>query len=79
MSAQDNGGPAFPVPYSNEADGPTQMPSTGMSLRDCFAVHALPAVIVQCAHDSMHGMERADYFAGRAYELADAMLKARQA
>ena len=37
---KDNGGPAFPVQYSNEADGPTVMPSDGMSLRDYFAVHA---------------------------------------
>lgn len=37
MSTINDGGPAFPVAYSNEADGPTVMPSKGMSLRDHFA------------------------------------------
>ena len=34
----DHGGPAFPVRYSNEADGPTVMPSEGMSLRQYAAI-----------------------------------------
>ena len=33
----ETGGPAFPVQYSNEADGPTVMPHMGMTLRDYFA------------------------------------------
>ena len=38
----ETGGPAFPVQYSNEADGPTVMPHVGMTLRDYFAAKALP-------------------------------------
>ena len=33
-----NGGPAFPVQYSNEADGPTVMPHVGMTLRQYAAI-----------------------------------------
>ena len=32
------GGPAFPTQYSNESDGPTVMPSEGMTLREYAAI-----------------------------------------
>jgi len=50
----------------------------GMSLRDYFAAKAIPAIIEVCRGDTMDGMQQADYFAGRAYEIADAMIRARQ-
>ena len=43
--AKHDGGPAFPVPYSNEADGPMVMPTTGMTLRDYFAAKALQGLL----------------------------------
>ena len=49
----------------------------GMTLRDYFAGQAVAQIIATCANDTTHGMSKADYFAGRAYEIADAMLKAR--
>jgi hypothetical protein len=76
MSAAINdGGPAFPVGYSNEADGPTVMPSKGMSLRDHFAGLAMQGLLAQSlgtagGSDPMLG-------ATYAYAMADEMLKAR--
>jgi hypothetical protein len=52
---------------------------TGASLRDYFAAKALPAVIEKCSGDTLReGEDRTDFFARVSYELADAMLKARQ-
>ena len=48
-----------------------------MELRDYFAGQAISQIIATCANDTTHGMTEADYFAFRAYEIADAMLKAR--
>ena len=69
----DDGGPAYPVP------GPTELPSngiitnaySGMTLRDRFAIAALPALIKR---DGL----RAPGYAKWAYEMADAMLAARK-
>ena len=48
-----------------------------IDLRDYFAAQAVSQIIATCANDTTHGMSKADYFAGRAYEIADAMLAAR--
>ena len=48
-----------------------------IDLRDYFAGQAVSQIIATCANDTTYGMSKADYFAGRAYEIADAMLKAR--
>ena len=72
---KDNGGPAFPVQYSNEADGPTVMPSEGMSLRDYFAAMSLQGMLAN-QHPYQASDER--MFARDAYVLADAMLEARK-
>ncbi|MGX9694439.1 hypothetical protein ACTJNK_29150 [Achromobacter anxifer] len=77
MSTDKNGGPAFPVPLHPGQSYQGHAPCDGMTLRDYFAAKALPAVVQVCGGDTMHGMRQADYFAGRAYELADAMLTAR--
>jgi hypothetical protein len=81
--AGKDGGPAFPVGYSNEADGPTVMPSKGMSLRDHFAIQALPAVYADAMKEAREGsglFQHDDWRYGLAldaYDMADAMLKAR--
>lgn len=55
-----------------------QMQEAGATLRDEFAMRALPSVVLMCSGDS--GVtNKVAYFAQRAYELADAMLKARGA
>lgn len=68
MSNIENGGPAFPTDWY-PTDG---KPFQGMTLRDYFAAQALPACIQFCER------ERWNWAADRAYEIADAMLKARQ-
>ena len=65
-----NGGPVFPSEIGTI--------SKGMTLREYFAGQAISQIIATCANDTTHGMTKADYFAGRAYEIADAMLKARE-
>lgn len=76
-----NGGPAFPCDQiiARDANGHMQgveVSGPGMTLREYFAGQAISQIIATCANDSTHGMTRADYFAGCAYEIADAMLKA---
>ena len=68
----ETGGPAFPVQYSNEADGPTVMPHVGMTLRDYFAAKAMQGFL------AAEYAYRPDGWAKEAYEMADAMLKARE-
>ena len=79
----ETGGPAFPVQYSNEADGPTVMPHVGMTLRDYFAAKAMQTLIA-CAWDRSGDTNHIIDDDGRvslhlrSYEHADAMLKARE-
>ena len=73
MTAKNDGGPAFPV-YDDHGQ---YVNGGGMTLRDYFAGQAISQIIATCANDTTHGMTEADYFACRAYEIADAMLKAR--
>lgn len=52
----------------------------GMSLRDHFAAQAIPAIIERCGADHRMPHETiTDYFARKAYEVADAMIIARKA
>ena len=82
----NDGGSAFPVIPPNEmyddrnfnASG-YPYPEAGMSLRDWFAGQAIGAVILQCARDttvSLNGRSPEQYFAEKAFGIADAMLKA---
>jgi len=67
-----NNPPAFP---------PMHDPNThefGMTLRDYFAAKAMQAVITGYATQNKVD-SYSDYWAGFAYEMADAMLKAREA
>jgi hypothetical protein len=65
---------AFPRPFS----GTTQYAQDGMTLRDYFAAKAMQAVITGYATQNKVD-SYSDYWAGFAYEMADAMLKAREA
>lgn len=68
----NTGGPAFPVP-SLVHNGHI---SHGMTLRDYFAAKAMQAMLLnQPPHDTD---EPYSAYASDAYEIADAMLKARE-
>lgn len=88
---QNNGGPAFPVDAKVGANGEALEYQTGaftsqfpgMTLRDYFAAKALPCAYMAW-NEGYFGMnedvsEAAKEMAGCAYQLADAMLKAREA
>jgi hypothetical protein len=65
MNIQNDGGPAFPTPAGIQHND-------GMTLRDYFAAAAL--------EKASRGSDRnADEIAKRAFYIADAMLKAREA
>ena len=70
---KNDGGPAFP--QTNDSwvgtDGNTAVPE-GMSLRDWFAGHAVSPMLIQA-----YGNTPA-ILAGKAYQLADAMLQERE-
>ena len=67
-----NNPPAFPIGSGDMRD------PTGMTLRDYFAAKAMQAVITGSATQNKVD-SYSDYWAGFAYEMADAMLKAREA
>jgi hypothetical protein len=71
MSKINDGGPAFPAePHA----------MAGMTLLDYFAAKALPAIFSDyCSAARETGFDHGwrDYIAANAYEMADAMLKAR--
>ena len=62
-----NNPPAFPIGL--EAFGEDK---TGMTLRDYFAAKAMQAII------SSHDNTTLDFVSGKAYQYADAMLRARE-
>jgi hypothetical protein len=68
----DDGGPAFP---RTGADGHTS-PQSGMSLRDYFAAYAMNGICSSRSHSDLNGHAIAS--ARVAYNIADAMLKARK-
>ncbi len=75
MSNTNTGGPAFPGPYVNDKGGLEAIwKQGGMTLRDYFAAKAMQG-------DVVGGVHRDDFevTAIRAYRMADAMLKAREA
>lgn len=88
MSAVNNGGPAFPVPYHplQEWENPT-----GMALRDYFAAKAMESIIAKLgpyADDELapatppglkEDAPNIDQVSQYAYAQADAMLRARDA
>lgn len=71
MTTKDNGGPAFPPTPSTE-----MFTSNGMSLRDYFAAKAMQGLIAQSDGTALGS--KVEIGAKYAYEMADAMLKARE-
>ena len=70
MSNTNTGGPAFPTPRYERGD----MYSLGMTLRDYFAAKWMQAYVANPATADITENELAQF----AYEIADAMLKARE-
>jgi hypothetical protein len=70
----NTGGPAFPVPGLHENSD-----YDGMTLRDYFAAKAMQGLITSRHTDYENGWYDEDMVAKNAYEMAGAMLKARQA
>ena len=71
---KDNGGMAFPRPYSLMLDGVQIWPSDGMSLRDYFAAKAMQGEVASGRYIEVSYDNIATY----AYKQADAMIAARE-
>lgn len=75
---QETGGPAFPE-LGNIGNNSDWQSESGMTLRDYFAAKAMAAYIstagAPCIVGGLDGAE--DELAKQAYEMADAMLRAR--
>jgi len=74
MTQINTGGPAYPVvaEYMEHCE-------SGMTLRDYFAGQAVGEVISFCANDTrIKGESAPEAFARKAYEIADAMIAARE-
>ncbi len=74
MSNTNTGGPAFPVSEYVQHNGLTIGTQEGMTLRDYFAAKAMQGLT-----SGGTGGWALELIAERAYEMADAMLKAREA
>ena len=70
-----------PTPPTEEAAAARRWAAGGLAvnktLRDEIAMAALTAIVDVCRADTMTGRTPEQYFAGRAYALADAMLAER--
>jgi hypothetical protein len=78
MSVPINDAPAFPCIYYSEpigSIGPQLAIKGGMTIRDYFAAAALKGQ----AHRFAHPHEHRELLAQDCYDIADAMLKAREA
>ena len=71
--SKNAGGPAFPGSYTGNNGMPVW--SDGMALRDYFAAKAMQADL---EYQGLEGREDLFHIAAMAYQMADAMLKARQ-
>ncbi len=67
MNNKNTGGPAFPIHWENHDEG--------MTLRDYFAAKAMQSIL---AREDGRFTTTLEYVGGKAYQYADAMLKARQ-
>ena len=68
----NDGGPAYPMGYHPEGNNADHF---GMTIRDYFAAAALKGQ----AHRFAHPHEHRELLAQDCYDIADAMLKAREA
>lgn len=73
--APEAGGPAFPVSHDLGSSGGGRVTHIGMTLRDHFASQVITGLL--CSGD--YSMSTWDQIASTAYDVADAMLKAREA
>ena len=78
MSNTNTGGPAFPTENAHQS-GPITWHHEGMTLRDYFAAKAMQALITSRHTDYENGWYDEKMVATSAYNLADSMLKKRQA
>jgi hypothetical protein len=76
MSAERDGGPAFPVIFEH-SDGQAISEQFGMTMRDYFAAKALGGMLTDLPK-VCYGLDWQDKVTRTAYELADAMLRARE-
>lgn len=79
MTDKKTGGPAFPVPgfeylddRGEEDERVVYQPFRGMSMRDYLAAKAMQALIANPNNSGTYG-----FISKHAYEMADAMLEAR--
>ena len=72
--SNDHNTPAFPFPAYTYPNGEINHGESGMTLRDYFAARAMAADMTDGIHEKDFG-----WAAARAYKIADAMLKAREA
>lgn len=78
MTHKHDSGPAFPLPVSDqECHGRFESGYGGMSLRDWFAGKAIQGLLAAQIH-GFNDRPANGPFASMAYEMADAMLKARE-
>lgn len=78
MTKINDGGPAFPPSGTPHPTDPSKV-ATGLSLRDWFAGQALAGALARdgAMNSSVSTLHR-EHFAARIYEIADAMLAARE-
>lgn len=76
-----DGGPAFPDMTIDWLDSGARHVTrhSGMTLRDWFAGQALAGLMPVCQHDTIAPGTWPQHIARNAYEVADAMLAARDA
>ena len=72
-----NNPPAFPVP-PEFCDDLSVEQQRGMTLRDYMAAKAMSTVPPQTSYNMKPKESHEDYVSRRAYEMADAMLRARE-
>lgn len=80
----NDGGPAFPHIIKSWANDNISQPHAGMNLRDYFAAKAMVAILTSPMRDTLlkmaNGLDMTleEAVSIRAYEIADAMLLARE-
>ena len=82
MSKIEGGGPAFPCEtVGTDKHGEYRLPYQGMTLRDYFAAKAMQGMWANDTEDWRYSdfLEGLAFRAAAAYEMADAMLAAREA
>lgn len=77
MTTKTDGGPAFPVPLNPGESYQGHGPCDGITLRDWFAGLAMQGLLAAQIH-GFNDRPANGPFASMAYEMADAMLKARE-